>query len=538
MKKLFLSAISIALAASAYAIPNTFSEGDVISAEQMNENFESLINSNVLRATTVNCDDGETINGAIEKGFNDITVSGTCNENVDFTVWRDSAVDGRNPNGKLAPRLLKLSSGSTPGVIADASSDTKSTITVTNGSTLILENISVQGGTHTVYATRNSNLLMTGGVTVGGFTQIGIRIEDSSYLGVDEGGVTITGGTDAERGVYVGMGSSAWIHTSNISNVDQGIVLFGQSYASLHNFTIDARVYGVRTGRANIETYGDGIKVIQGTSEEAIRILGGSFYSWDGTLEIKDLQGGKGIRISEANGVISNLNMPDFDNTGTGWNPAISLDTNSSLALENAVISGSTDGALVSISDGSITKIENSTLTVGSASNAIDAYGSTRIVLRNSNISGSVTDNLVNIDQGSTAQIRNSSSISGSVGGALVGTSHGSSSDIRDSTFTLNNGNRALAVKESSNLEMWNSTLSGTATEELVDVRRLSNAIIRNESKLSQLGSDTPDVRVSNLSMLSIWNEEATINKVLCHSKGYVSADEGRVTDLDTNCTE
>jgi hypothetical protein len=85
---------------------------------------------------------------------------------------------------------------------------------------------------------------------------------------------------------------------------------------------------------------------------------------------------------------------------------------------------------------------------------------------------------------------------------------------------------------------MWNSTLSGTATEELVDVRRLSNAIIRNESKLSQLGSDTPDVRVSNLSMLSIWNEEATINKVLCHSKGYVSADEGRVTDLDTNCTE
>ena len=163
MKKLFLSAISIALAASAYAIPNTFSEGDVISAEQMNENFESLINSNVLRATTVNCDDGETINGAIEKGFNDIIVSGTCNENVDFTVWRDSAGEFGDPNGKPAPRLLKLSSGSTPGVIVDTSSNNRSTITVTNGSTLILENISVQGGTHTVYATRNSNLLMTGG---------------------------------------------------------------------------------------------------------------------------------------------------------------------------------------------------------------------------------------------------------------------------------------------------------------------------------------------------------------------------------------
>ena len=69
MKKLFLSLISLALAGSSYAQLNTFKEGDVISAEQMNENFQYLEQQfRGARATTVNCDDGETINGAIENG--------------------------------------------------------------------------------------------------------------------------------------------------------------------------------------------------------------------------------------------------------------------------------------------------------------------------------------------------------------------------------------------------------------------------------------------------------------------------------------
>ena len=79
-----MSAITIALAASAYAIPHNFNEGDVVSAEQMNENFQALVNINLLRSTTVNCNDGETINGAIENGYNDITVLGICNENLNF----------------------------------------------------------------------------------------------------------------------------------------------------------------------------------------------------------------------------------------------------------------------------------------------------------------------------------------------------------------------------------------------------------------------------------------------------------------------
>jgi len=50
--------------------------------------------------------------------------------------------------------------------------------------------------------------------------------------------------------------------------------------------------------------------------------------------------------------------------------------------------------------------------------------------------------------------------------------------------------------------------------------------------------AETPDVRVSNLSFLSMWNDETSINKVDCNYKGYVSANEVIVTNLATSCTE
>ena len=592
MKKAFLSILTIFVVGSAYAQLNTFKEGDVISAEQMNQNFESLINSNLLRSTAVNCDQGETINGAIEQGFNDITVSGTCNENLDFTVWRDSAVDGRTPNEKLAPRHLKLSSGSTPGVIVDASSNTRSTITVTNGSTLILENISVQGGTHTVYATRNSNLLMTGGVTIEGFTERGIRIEDSSYLGVDEGGVTITGGTGAGRGVFVGMGSSAWIHTSNISNVEQGMTIYGGSYVLLCNFTIEASKRGIAIGdHSTVVRHQDGAGLITGTSDRAINAWQGNFYNWSpGSLTIQNLQGGQGIAIGRGgSSYIANLKMLDFDSTGSDWSPAINVEINSTLELEGAEISGSTDNSLIQIaahsggginnsiitatSAGTAIKIDSgsavqvdggSTITVASAGVGIEVGRNSLLNFLNSTITGTATDGaLVSISQGSTAEVRDStislasnedgmrvsanswlnirnSTISGSTinGGTLLTLSGGSSSEVRDSTLTIDTMNRAISIEDNSGLSLRNSTLSGTATEELVIVSRNSNMVIRNESTLSKTASDFPDIFVSQLSFLNVWNNETPINSVYCYNKGYVGASEGMVTVLAPSCTE
>jgi hypothetical protein len=496
--------------------------------------------------------------------------------------------------------------------IVDASSNAESTIIVEGGATLFLENITVSGGKYGVYAASNSNLLMSGEVTIEGFTERGISVSFSSFLGADEAGRITINGTGTGTGVRLAGGASGWVFSSTISNVEIGLSLYGQSMTYLYDFTIEASQRGITLhDGSTVVMYGEGTGVIEGTSDRAINVNKGVFTNWDGTLEIKNLSGGRGINFSGSKGAINNLTMPDFNNTGSGWGPALSMSMGSSVEIRGAEISGSTDDELVDISDGSVMRMEDSTisgsatdnlveiwdgssaeirdstLTAGSAGSAIQASGSSRLEFRNSSISGSATDNLVRISDGSSAELRDStisgsttdgelvdisdgsvmrmedstltaansafsairavgssrlefrnSSISASFTGvALIEVDEGSSGEIRDATLTLDSGQYAVSVADSSDLSIRSSTISGTATDALVDVRRVSNLIIRNESTLSQTGSETPDVSVSNLSLLSVWSD-SSINSVDCYAKGTVSADEGTVTDLATSCTE
>ena len=92
--------------------------------------------------------------------------------------------------------------------------------------------------------------------------------------------------------------------------------------------------------------------------------------------------------------------MTDFDNTGISWNSALNISPGSSIYVSSAEISGSTDGVLVNISDGSITEIEDSTLTIGSAAAGIEVGSSSQLNFRNSTIFGTVSDgSLIHVDE-------------------------------------------------------------------------------------------------------------------------------------------
>jgi len=67
--------------ASAQRIPYEFQEGGVISAEQMNENFQ--VAASKLRKGTVDCSNGETISDKL-KEFNYLVIKGTCTENLNI----------------------------------------------------------------------------------------------------------------------------------------------------------------------------------------------------------------------------------------------------------------------------------------------------------------------------------------------------------------------------------------------------------------------------------------------------------------------
>ena len=102
MNKIFATIINtIFFSSLAFAQLTEFSQGDILSAGSMNQNFKYLESKlGGINETTVNCGtdgDGHGINDAIQKGFNSIVINGICKENI--------KLDGREGN---VPRLLKL----------------------------------------------------------------------------------------------------------------------------------------------------------------------------------------------------------------------------------------------------------------------------------------------------------------------------------------------------------------------------------------------------------------------------------------------
>ena len=77
MKKIFgllmiLTVGSFTQASDNRSAPNVFSSGSTISSSQMNENFNFLASK--LREQEVNCNNGETISGAINEGYDSLTI--------------------------------------------------------------------------------------------------------------------------------------------------------------------------------------------------------------------------------------------------------------------------------------------------------------------------------------------------------------------------------------------------------------------------------------------------------------------------------
>ena len=327
---------------------------------------------------------------------------------------------------------------------------------------------------------------------------------------------------------------------------------------------IDATSIGIwQTGHSTIVKY-SGKGIITGTLEKALRIHRANFYSWDpGTLEIKDFRGGYGIDLMMSNASIYNLDLLNFGDVGSGYNQAISVNTNSSLALEDAEISGSTDGVLVNISNGSIGEIRDSTLTVGRADAGFQVDAGSRLNFSNSTISGSVTDNLMNIEEGSSAKIRESTITATTDGNSDSGIylSETSTLELRESKIDASH--RGLAVQRNSYAELRNgSSITAGVANSAVTVYGGAGLKIRSGSSVVSTGAsaidvsqsswveidggdgstinrtdDGDDISVSTMGLLSVYSGNS-IGSVSCSSKGYVSVGEGSVTTLPDSCTQ
>jgi len=531
----------------------------------------------------VDCAAGETINEAIENGFTDITVSGACNENLKFIIWSNDANSSSSYFKRdLANNFIRITGATSETKIVDASQNAEAAIYVEGGTTLLLQNLSLEGGESGIRGNRNSVILLKD-VQVRGFKSRGISIVDSSFLG--SLGDLVIQGDSARYGILL-YSSSSWQTQASISGVQIGMA----SYAGSHlfaapSFDIQAMKIGIDiTSGSVVEKWGDGNGTISGTEEASIDVNQGILRWTSGTLEIGNSNSGKGINLWQSKAEINNLKLLEFDNTGTGWNPAIRVGNASALNLNNSEISGETDDSLINIDRSSMLEVNDSTIS-GTAGDALIYAGRESLLdledstvsgtagaligidrgstlqIESGTLSGTAQDALIGINHGSNAEINDksvisitsaaagiyvggsnlnfkNSSISGSVTQHLFGIENGSDAEISDSTLTLTSGKKGLTVAKNSHLKLRNSSLAGPATDALVQINRVSSVDIENGSTLGQTNADTPDVKVDMLSFLGVWDSETSINKVNCSSKSHVETDEGTVTDLDPSCTE
>ena len=523
----------------------------------------------------MDCAAGETINEAIENGFTDITVSGACNENLKFIIWSNDANSSSSYFKRdLANNFIRITGATSETKIVDASQNAEAAIYVEGGTTLLLQNLSLEGGESGIRGNRNSVILLKD-VQVRGFKSRGISIVDSSFLG--SLGDLVIQGDSARYGILL-YSSSSWQTQASISGVQIGMA----SYAGSHlfaapSFDIQAMKIGIDiTSGSVVEKWGDGNGTISGTEEASIDVNQGILRWTSGTLEIGNSNSGKGINLWQSKAEINNLKLLEFDNTGSGWNPAIRVGNASALNLNNSEISGETDESLINIDRSSMLEVNNSTI-LGTGGHALIYAGRASLLeIQNSTVSGTA-DTLIAIDRASILNIQ-TGTLSGTVNDALVGINKGSSAEISDSSIS-GQQSRGINLHLNSDLTLFNSLIdvkndgiyatngsqadlyytsvttsngvgievqfgSGIQVKENSKVISNSNfaiSLIWNSigninSSESIIGANGPDVKVSGRSTIYV-GEDNQIGHVVCLGKSLVASTEGVITALD-DCTE
>ena len=338
-----------------------FSQGDILSAGAMNQNFKYLEDRIAgINETTVDCGtdgNGAGINEAIRKGFNSIVIKGICKENISFNGSTGNSI-----------RLLKLrgaNNDSSLDKIVDNSSYSDHVLKFNYGGMLVtIDNLTISGGDR--------------GITT--WMNIGIRIRNSKIEGYKNRGLTIQGSSvlEAENLVIDGSYSGA-------SSEEQGLRMWGESNAYIDNLTVsNNQKYGITLWLSSIETNGilnlsnnsRAINVgkgasfttkskinISGSNNRAINVSQGLFQQWDGTLDVTNTSGiifrswqGK-IQMNhlKANGLDSNQDellsfdksLCDLRNIDLKDNPKTLLEFNESHCyVDNITISGSKSNGL------------------------------------------------------------------------------------------------------------------------------------------------------------------------------------------------
>lgn len=442
MRILSLVLISMIFSIHAYSqnLPHKFKDGDVIYADQINDNFEYLQG---VRETTVDCGssgNGNGINKAINEGYNSIIISGICKENVE--------ISGRNNKIGLI-KLRGLNNDYNQDKIIDNSSSEASVLEFYWESIFVqIDNLSIVGGLKGIHSFPNVNFRIND-VKIEGYESEGLRISGGSMFSAKN--LIIDGSNNSsdnnQRGIGISSSSMAFLdNITIIGNQKQGLNLWQSRAWMTGNIAIDNNGIGVglysgsslefdsssitnisnnlRGIESSLSNLGLNGQITISNSEQALSFNQSAVTS-GAELEISNNQYGINIYLSSLETWDSSKTL--ITNTSTGkafWAGR------SQLNVRNIDITGDrlSEEDLFTIGDGCSSDIRNVLVTnsggngvkfnnaesyidnltsTNNLKDGIDVYRSS-INIKNSNISNNDKNGL-SINQGSKTSLRSSS---------------------------------------------------------------------------------------------------------------------------------
>jgi hypothetical protein len=411
-------------------------------------------------STTVNCP-GDSIAGAIEAGFDAITLNGTCTENV--VIRRDDITIQGDGNDTVVGQLW-----------------------VEGARRVTIQNLTITGGPENGIMAINGAIVTAANLLIENVPHVGVNLGRNASVVVEN--VTIRG---ANFGVSVGDSGSVIVTGSLIEQIAlNGVDVFNGGVANLNQVTVRNATTGVAAyGNAYVEVVGS---LIENSGDTGISLHRGA----------DSLLTGSTIQNNSGSGILLDTNCSAFGgdltivgNAGVG----VGVVQESTAVLDNLIVR---DNAVtgIDVAQGSSGTFTNSTIENNGECGVCASRGAS-VDLGNNRIGGSLEG--VSINTHSFGWLGgNTISSTADDDSAALGVLWGSTARLNGENTLTSNGWAAYSQQGSTLLQHHggHDTLAGR-----IQVTTDSNAEFRNVAITGPVEiSDHSVVRVSDRSGIPI----------------------------------
>ena len=486
MKELLIF-IFFLLGTPVFAQLNTFKEGDVISAEQMNENFEALLEkTGPVRSKTVDCDAGETINAALSEGYNDITVYGTCTEEIVAMSPVDGTQLGRTERFPSEPLSHIIITGGEPnrGAILSLGSQVSSAFQAS----IQLTNLTIKDRI-SVFA--NSFLYLknvTHAVEPGNESKI--RVAENSVIKIEE--------SDLSEPVELHNGSTAMIHQVNLNVANDGQFFDVVRGSNLEVFDSTITHQSSQFSVSSLGQLSSVETLFRAVENSSIHVSGSTINTTTSAAFVLD----QGSSLILANSIVS---------SDSRFSVVI---VRSHLHLDNSTLEN--NGLPLIILDGSYGRFHSSTVRSTGGYNAVSLAGSYLSIQDQSKLeSNTSTSTETDESDYSTISMTKFSNLE---------IANSSVTNLVDDNDPETDNHEAIWMRESCNLKIANSTIT-SSTSSQIDARDGSNVFLQeNNDFITNSNNSNKNIQLRGRSSLYFGSEDYSALTVDCTGRSYVQS--------------